>query len=245
MGLLSLVVLLAFTSALFAQQPASGQKPDSSLPDAPSSTKANDSSVVGYATNGSFFFPAIATSPGPLSTGQKFKLFVNESISPPYILVAALGAGINQARDVPEGYGQGAEGYGKRFGANMARASSQSFFGTFLFASVLHQDPRFFPQTKPNFWGSVKYSAQRVIITRNDSGNDVFNASGLLGPLAAETLANTYLPVEEQTGAKTLARFGADLGWKLGGNMFKNYWPTLFHQMGLHRLKVIPAPAHP
>ena len=245
-GFLYLVVFLAFTSFLFAQQPADGQKPTSSLPDAPQpqqSTNKGDTGVIGYVTNGSLFFPDIATTPGPLSTGGKFKLFVNQSISPPFILAAAASAAVDQATDYPEGYGQGWDAYGKRFGANMARASSTSFFGTFAFASLFRQDPRFFPQTKPTLWGSVKYSALRVVVTRNDSGSDGFNASGLLGSLAAETLANTYLPVKEQTGAKTLTRFGSDLGWKFGGNMFKNYWPTLFQKMGLKRLKVIPAPA--
>jgi hypothetical protein len=49
---------------------------------------------------------------------------------------------------------------------------------------------------------SLKYSTQRIVLTRSDSGNDVFNASGLLGPLASEALANVYLPSTEQTVGK-------------------------------------------
>jgi hypothetical protein len=243
-GLLFMTAFLALAPLVIAQTTTGGGKTDSTLPDAPV-PQNTAATFIGYATNGSFVFPDIATSSGPLTVGGKFKLFVNQSISPPYMLVSAFSAAINQARNVPEGYGQGWDAYGSRFGSNMARASSNSFFSTFVLGSLLHQDPRFFPQNKPSFWGSVKYSAQRVIVTRNDSGNAVFNASGIVGTLAAETLANTYLPVEEQTGAKTLTRFGADLGWQVGGNMFKNYWPTLFHNMGLNRLKVIPDPGKP
>jgi hypothetical protein len=211
----------------------------------PSSSEGTTAAFIGYATNGSFVFPDIATSPGPLATAGKFKLFVNQSISPPYIVVAASGAAFNQARNVPKGYGQGWGAYGGRFGASMARASSSSFFGSFLFASWLHQDPRFFPQSKPSLWRSLKYSTQRIIITRNDSGKDVFNTSGLLGPLAAEGLANVYLPSSEQTVGKTVSRFASDLAWRVGGNMFKDYWPTFFRNMGLNRLKVIPDPSGP
>jgi hypothetical protein len=200
------------------------------------------STVVGYMTNRSLFFPDIATSPGPLSAGQKFKLFLNESVAPPSFLISAVSAGFGQWRDSPAADGQGAEGYGKRFGASFARGASQSFFGTFLAASVLHQDPRFFPQYHPTLWGSIKYSARRIVVTRNDSGRDVFNASGLFGPLAGEALANVYLPRSEQTGAKTAERYGSDLAWRFAGNMFKNYWPTLFKSMGLNHLGVIPAP---
>src|SRR6201987_1977484 len=239
---------LSSALSMAAQQPSGSSTqtgPDSSVTRQSATPSTNEGSAarfIGYATNPSTFFPDIATSPGPLTTAGKFKLFVNQSISPPYILESAFSAAFNQARNVPEGYGQGWDAYGSRFGANMARSSSSSFFGTFLLPSLLHQDPRFFPESKPSFWRSLKYSTQRIVITRNESGRDVFNPSGLLGPLASEGLANVYLPSSERTVGKTLTRFATDLAWRVGGNMFKNYWPTFFRNMGLNRLKVIPDP---
>lgn len=248
-GLWLLGLVLGSALSLPAQQPASSlSRPDpSQLPQqgTPNSTRRTTPGFLSYATNGSFIFPDIATSPGYLTTQEKFKLFVNQSISPPYVLTAALSASFDQARDVPVGYGQGWDAYGSRFGANMARASSNSFFGTFLFASLLHQDPRFFPESNPTLWRTMKYSAQRIVVTRNDSGKWVLDSSGLLGSLASEGLANVYLPSSERTVGKTVTRFAVDLAWRAGGNMFKNYWPTLFHNMGLNRLKVIPDPGKP
>jgi hypothetical protein len=249
--LLALALFFPFYS--FAQNPsgaggAPGSLPDSPQPkqqDAPSSRTGRTSPFIGYITNKSFIFPDIATKPRPLSTVGKLELFVNQSISPPYVLVAGVDAAVSQARNVPEAYGQGWDAYGSRYGAAIARASSNSFFSTFLFASVLRQDPRFFPQSHPTFLGSVTYSAQQVFVTRSDSGRNVFNASGLFGPLAAETLANAYLPASEQTGAKTAERYGTDLAWKFAGNMFKDYWPTIFRSLGLKRLRVIPDPSSP
>lgn len=240
--------VLGSALSLAAQQPvvaSAGSSPDSSPSQqqtAPGSSEGRTARFIGYATNPSIFFPDIATSPGPLTTKGKFKLFVNQSISPPYVFAAASSAAIDQARNVPRGYGQGWDAYGSRFGADMARASSSSFFGTFLLASLLHQDPRFFPESKPSLWRSLKYSTRAIVITRDDSGKDVFNTSALVGPLASEALANAYLPSSEQTVGKTLTRFGEDIAWRVGGNMFKDYWPTLFRSMGLNRLKVIPDP---
>ena len=243
LGLLSWYAL-----PIVAQQPAGAGTGKTSLPESPepkTTTAANPvtgttTRFVGYMTNRSMFFPDIATSPGPLTVGKKFEQFVNESISPAYVLVSGINAAIEQARDVPKGWGQGWDAYGKRYGEAMGRASSNSFFGSFLFASVLRQDQRFFPQSHPTFWGSVKYAAKRLVVTRNDAGRNVFNSSGVFGTLAAETLANAYLPVGEQTGAKTAERFGTDVAWRFAGNMFKNYWPTVFHRFGLNRLKVVP-----
>lgn len=243
--------ILAIPSSLNAQQPAGAGASTTTLPDSPkpqgevSPPQATALRFIGYATNRSFVFPDIATSPTRIGPGTKFKLFVNQSISPAYILAAASSAAINQARNVPSAYGQGWDAYGERFGANLARGSSNAFFTSFVFASVLREDPRFFPQSRPTFWGSVKYSAERLVVTRKDSGNNGFNYSGILGPLAAETLANVYLPQSEQTGAKTAQRVGYDFAWRFAGNMFKNYWPTIFHSMGLQNLKVLPAPPAP
>jgi hypothetical protein len=246
-----LAAWIAMAGTAAAQQPVGAGTGSQSLPDSPQANQQPAAAApeqgagkfIGYMTKRSLFFPDIAASPRPLSTGGKFELFANESISPETILISAFDAGFEQWRDMLPGYGQGAEGYGKRFGASMATNASSSFFGTFLGASVLRQDPRFFPQSHPTFWGSLKYSARRLVVTRSDSGSDVFNASGLIGPLGGETLANTYLPKIEQTGAKTGERYGVDLAWKFAGNMFKNYWPTIFHDMGLNHLGVIPAPA--
>lgn len=246
-------LLWCWPLTLLAQQPAGAgthklSLPDSPVPQEPPASNAvadTTSRFVGYMTNRSIFFPDIASSPGPLSTQGKFRLFIDQSISPAYVLIAATSAGYGQARNVPQGYGQGWDGYAERFGAQMARGASNSFFGSFVFASVLRQDPRFFPQSRPTFWGSVKYSAWRILETPTDSGGQTFNSSGILGPFAGEVLANAYLPRPEQTGAKTAERSGVDLAWKFAGNMFKNYWPTFFHDMGLNRLKVIPDPGLP
>jgi hypothetical protein len=249
-AVIGLFLLLPFVTTR-AQDPAgAGAKSTKDLPDSPkpkntglkdSSVKAT-SQVIGYLTNRSLFFPDIATSPGPLSTGQKFKLFVNQSISPAYFVVSGMSAGFGQARNSPAAYGQGASGYFSRFGASMARGSSGAFFGSFVLGSALHQDARFFPQTNPTIWGTVKYSVSRIVITRNDKGQEVFNSSYLGGQLMAESLANAYLPASEQTAAKTFERVGTDIGWKIAGNIFKQYWPVLFKTLGLRSLKVVPDP---
>jgi len=252
-GLL-VAIMLCSPLAMMAQKPAGAGSGNTTLPDSPQPKQQGDNSnlvtgtttkFIGYMSNKSIAFPDIATSPGPLSTGQKFKLFVNQSISPVYLIASGISAASGQAREVPAAYGEGWEGYGSRYGAAVARASSNSFFSTFVLASAFHQDPRFFPQSRPTLWGSVKYSAITIVIHRNDAGEEALNRSGLLGPLLAEGLANAYLPVSEQTLGKTFERYGTDTAWKFAANMFKNYWPTIFHHYKLYRLVVLPAPPAP
>jgi hypothetical protein len=176
----------------------------------------------------SIVFPDIAASTEPLSTGQKFQLFVDNSISVHTITWAALGSSIGQADNSPTGFGQGWDAYAKRFGSSMARQSSSEFFGTFILASTLHLDPRFYPESNPSLGHAIKYSVQRVFVTRNDNGRDVPNWSGLAGPLMAEGLANAYWPERNRTVGDTFLRFGLDLATRAGGNMLREYWPVFY-----------------
>jgi len=183
----------------------------------------------------SIVFPDIASSTERLSPGQKFQLFVDNSVSVHTLTWAALGSAVGQADNSPTGCGQGWDGYTKRFASSMGRQASSNFFGTFLLASALHQDPRFYPEIKPRFDHAVKYSVERVFVTRNDDGRDVVNWSGLAGPVMAEGLANVYWPDRNRSVGDTFLRFGLDLATRAGGNMLREYWPVFYG-------KIRPAP---
>ena len=176
----------------------------------------------------SIVFPDIASSTDRLSAGQKFQLFVDNSASVNAFASAALGAAIGQADNAPTGFGQGWDAYGKRFGASMGRQASSEFFGTFMLASALHLDPRFYPEINPSFGHAVGYSVGRVFVTRNDDGRNVANWSGLAGPLMAEGLANAYWPDRNRTVGDTFLRYGIDLATRAGGNMLREYWPVFY-----------------
>jgi hypothetical protein len=249
---------ILWTAAIFGSLCASSlaqQDPSSPPPDAPSSTPQDQAaphsdnpiqsgvSFFSLLQRKSLVFPNLATGQGPLSPWQKFKLAANNSISLATITSDLLGAAYGQAINSPSGYGQGGEGFGKRVGAELARSTSSNLFGTFMLASMLHQDPRFYVKKNLSFMQSVKYAAVTVFVTRSDSGEQVANYSGLIGPLLAEGLANSYYPDQNRTAGETFARYGADLGWKFGGNLLRQYWPTLNRRLKLVPSTPTPAPA--
>ncbi len=181
----------------------------------------------------SLVFPDLATTETSLSSWEKFKLASNNTVAIPTVATALLAAGFSQAIDKPAGYHQGMAGYGKRFGADMARVASTNLFGTFLIASVTHEDPRFYVKSQLDFQQSLKYAALRLVVTRSDAGDPVVNYSGLLGPLAAEGLANVYYPQGDRGLGSTLIRYSADLGWRVGGNLLRQYWPLINKKLEL------------
>ena len=79
------------------------------------------------------------------------------------------------------GFGQGAEGYGKRFGAYAADGTIENFFVGAILPSVLHQDPRFFQSGHGSFFDRTGYAVSRIFVTRTDSGHSQFNFSEIFG----------------------------------------------------------------
>lgn len=243
------LILAAAPCFLLCNGSLTQQLRSDSPPDAPSQTQEPPSTaqtanpiqggveIFKLLDQKSLVFPDLATKGGPLSSWQKFKLAANNSVALSTIGAAAIGAAYGQAIDSPSGYHQGAEGYGKRLGADMARAASDNMFGTFLLASALHQDPRFYVKRNLSFKQSFEYAAVRVLITRSDSGMKEVNYSGLIGPLMGEGLANAYYPDENRTVGSTFTRYASDLGWKFGGNLLRQYWPSINR-----RLRLAPEP---
>jgi hypothetical protein len=235
--LILMLMLMISTPGVLAQDTPKPQPPNQTQTDTPTApadqTSNAPSKVPGVALYNllqkkSIVFPDIAASNQRFTTGDKFQLFVDNSISVHTMTWAVLGAAVGQADDSPTGFGQGWDGYAKRFGSSMGRQASSEFFGTFVLSSAMHLDPRFYPEIRPSFFHAVKYSVQRVFVTRNDDGRDVANWSGLAGPLMAEGLANVYWPDRNRTVGDTFFRFGLDLATKAGGNMLREYWPVFY-----------------
>jgi hypothetical protein len=219
------------------QQPAQiGQSSQSQQPVTPQPTAnpiQGSVQIFKLLQQKSLVFPDLATAQGQLTSWEKFKLAANNSVAFSTVGGVLIGAAFSQAINRPSGYHQGAEGYGKRVGADMARAASGNIFGTFVLASALHQDPRFYVKKNLSFKQSVEYSAVRVFITRSDSGERVVNYSGLIGPLMGEGLANAYYPDENRTVGGTFTRYASDLGWRFAGNLLRQYWPSINRKLRL------------
>ena len=239
------LIIAAIPCLLVCDGGLAQQSRSDTLPDAPSQTQEPPSTpqtanpiqgsveIFKLLEQKSLVFPDLATNRGPLTSWQKFELAANNSVALSTIGAAASGAAYGQAINSPSGYHQGAEGYGKRLGADMARAASDNLFGTFLLASALHQDPRFYVKNNLSFKQSLEYAAVRVFITRSDSGEREVNYSGLIGPLMGEGLANAYYPDENRTVGSTFTRYASDLGWKFGGNLLRQYWPSINRKLRL------------
>jgi hypothetical protein len=164
----------------------------------------------------------------PLTAREKWQLGWKETIDPFNIGTAAMTAAFAQHDNQTPKYGEGWANYGRRFGAAVADFGTQSFFSASIFATLLHQDPRYFrkgptARLMPRIW----YSVSRVLVCRNDSGASVLNASNLLGMSLGIAVSNVYYPSASRTGTVMAGRVETSLFGGVMGNLMSEFWPDV------------------
>jgi hypothetical protein len=154
--------------------------------------------LAGFLPN---FFVTYDWHAAPLSPKQKFELAWRTTIDPATLIVNGAVAGVEQAQNDFSGYGLGAQGYGKRYGAAAADTAIGNFLGGAIFPSLLHQDPRYFYMGKGSFQKRLSYALAAAVICRGDNGKWQPNYSSILGDFAAGGFSNLYYPAASRNGA--------------------------------------------
>jgi hypothetical protein len=144
----------------------------------------------------------------PLSAGQKYKLAWRASIDPADFIISGIIAGVEQATNAFPGYGQGAAGFGKRYGASLADGTVGTFLGGAVFPALLHQDPRYFYKGTGSVWSRALYALATAVICRGDNGKWQLNYSSVLADVASGAVSNLYYPASDRNGATTTVEIG-------------------------------------
>lgn len=163
----------------------------------------------------------------PMSAGQKYRLAtaqVTDYFAFPFN--AAL-AGIDQAKNSPESWGQGWGAYGKRFGATFADNSIGTYMTTAIFPSMLNEDPRYYRLAEGSVPRRLWYPIQRLFVTRMDKGGDRFNVSETAGNAVAAGLSNFYHAREDRTVGRNAQTLGMLIMWDGLSNELKEFWPDI------------------
>jgi hypothetical protein len=211
---------------------AAGGGAGGALPQAPSQGKAEaEDAAKKEQSERTLGVPSFGTTDRmdapPLKTSEKFRLFGKTAFDPVTIVIAAAQAGVSQADDQFKQYGQGAEGYGKRFGAAYADQVSSGFFRTFLYPTIFKQDPRYFRLGHGGFVHRFGYSLVQGVVCHTDSGGRAFNISNVLGAFTSGGLSNVYYPSDDRGFALTMSRSGLALAYAAGGNLLSEFWPDI------------------
>jgi hypothetical protein len=177
--------------------------------------------VLGFVPN---FYVTYSADAVPLSPKQKFELAWRTSIDPVTFAISGGIAGIQQAQNRFREYGQGTEGYGKRFGAAYGNTVIGTFIGSAILPSLLKQDPRYFYKGTGSTRSRVLYAIATSVITKGDNKRWQPNYSGILGGFAASGIANAYYPAPDRDGAAlTFENALIGIGTTAASNLFQEF----------------------
>jgi Carboxypeptidase regulatory-like domain len=160
----------------------------------------------------------------PLRPKQKFELAWKTSVDPVTFAVTGGFAGVQQAENTFSGYGQGAQGYAKRYGASYGDSFIGAMVGGAILPSLLKQDPRYFYKGTGSTRSRILYAIANAVICKGDNGHWQPDYSGILGSLAAGGISNLYYPASSRNGAwLTFENTFIGLGGSAAGNLFQEF----------------------
>ena len=137
---------------------------------------------------------------------------------------------LSQHSDDFAGYGEGAQGYAKRFAASYADAFNATMFGGAVFPVILHQDPRYFRLGTGSFKKRFFYAIAATVRAKADDKKWEPNYSSLLGNLAAGGISNLYYPPGNRGVALTFERAFTQTAEGAIGTVFVEFWPDISHK---------------
>ena len=169
------------------------------------------------------FYSSYDWNAPPMMPKQKFKLALRSLIDPITFASVAGIAGAQQAYNVFPEYGGGIEGYAKRYGAAYANDFSARMLTSAVYASMFHQDPRYFYKGTGSISSRTLYAISGAVITRDDSGRSRPNYSRLLGVFTASALSNLYYPSDKRGLSLTLTNGAVELAGHAGTNVVREF----------------------
>jgi hypothetical protein len=144
------------------------------------------------------FYVSYIPDAAPMTSRQKLSLAARHTFDWTSFAGAIAAAAIEQAGNVHEGYGDGGSGYAKRWAATFARERSQDLLSHYLFASLFHQDPRYFYQGTGTKRSRLYHALSTAFVARADSGKVMPNYAYLLGDVGAAAISNAYYPRDDR-----------------------------------------------
>ncbi len=169
------------------------------------------------------FYTSYIWNAAPMPAALKYKMATRTLLDPIQFLTVAGTAGAEQIAGTYSGYGPGIQGYGKRYAATMATATSSRMLGSAVFPALFHQDPRYFYQGSGGWRSRALHAIASTFVARGDNGRNQPNFAHLLGSLSASAIANTYLPASDRGAGTVFQTFAIDVAGNIGENLFREF----------------------
>jgi hypothetical protein len=163
----------------------------------------------------------------PQTPKEKFVTATQDSFDYASLFLPAVLAGFGQATNATPEFHQGAAGYARYFWHSYVDQTIENYMVEAIGPIITHQDNRYYTLGKGGFLKRTGYALTRVVITRNDAGNETFNSSEIIGAGAAAGISNFYYPSAQRTFSDTASKWAVNVGADAASYVFKEFWPDI------------------
>jgi hypothetical protein len=212
-----------------ADNPPAQSNPDGTARAAAVATKPQTKRILGIIPN----FRAVNadTKLPPQTLKEKFITTTQDSFDYSSAVIPIVLAGYNMARKSTPEFHQGAAGYGRYLWHSALDQTTENYFVEFAVPVLTHEDSRYYTLGRGGLFKRTGYAVSRAVVTRSDSGKNVFNVSEVVGSGASAGLANAYYPAKERTFSSTATNWGLDVGIDAFTFVLKEFWPDINHRL--------------
>jgi len=167
------------------------------------------------------------TIPPPPTPRQAFRIATQNSFDySSFVFVGATSLLAENSNSHPK-LGKGVAGYGRYYWRGFLDKTDGNYMVIWALPSVLHEDERYYTRGRGNVLGRAAYAASRVVIARNYSEHDTFNASEVFGRGIAQAVALSYYPSSDRSAGAVAAKYGWAIGRDALTNTFREFWPDI------------------
>ena len=135
------------------------------------------------------------------------------------------GAGINQARNYPHEWGQGAGGFAKRAASGFAQHAIKEGIELPL-AKALHQDLHYQRSNLHGTWPRLQYAVKSTfIVPRTNKPGKTLATSRIAANMGAGLASRAWMPASAAGIGAGVASGGAGIGADVGVHVAREFWP--------------------
>jgi hypothetical protein len=165
----------------------------------------------------------VATTPAPLTLGQKYGFAVKDTFDPAHLLLITTRAAVDQASNSP-GWGGGSGSYGMRVASRLgSRLVDENI--AFGVAAVDHEERRYFRLGETsNGWARTRHAVRRAFIAQSERGGEMPAYSNFIASFSTPFVAQTWRPGGVR-GMRELRGGSIGMGMDAASNLWREFMP--------------------
>jgi hypothetical protein len=162
----------------------------------------------------------------PITPKQKLIIASKDSFDYPLAILGGAYAALYQLENSHPQFGQGLEGYFKRFGTSYSDQVIGNMLTEGFLPIAFHEDPRYFRLGEGTKRHRTAYALTRIFVTKTDTGARSFNFAEVLGNGTATLIGWSYY-TDTRDPQDYFQAFGTQLATDAISQVLKEFWPDV------------------